>query len=252
MRARIPTCDRPAEVNWFIEVTLCWFYFYRLYQDQRGENLRHVIFVDECHRIFDRSKEYRQTAIEMGVPIIAIFPSQFRDLGTSLVLASQQPSQVMNTVNANTLIKLCGNLSSGNDIDSISESMGFNGELTDYIHKLKRGQWIVRMSDGYTEPFLIETPDYPVVRDVTDEEVMKRLESIFEQYMLKEQPKEVEIKPKLVLPQMSDEAWSLLSNVNSHPFRGLTSRYKSLNFSGRRATSTKNELVEKKLARTNC
>jgi len=239
---------RPAEANWLVEVILSWIYFYRLYQDQRGEELRHVIFVDECHRIFDRSKEFRQTAIEMGTPIISIFPSQFRDFGTGLVLASQQPSQVMNTVHSNTLIKIVGNLSSGLDVATIAEAIGLDEELTDCIHKLKRAQWIVRMSDGYTEPFLIETPDYPVERNVTDEEVLERLNSTFGEYLPKtpKQPEE-EQKPKVVLPQLSDDAWSLLIEVNSHPFKGLAARYNDLKFSGRRATSAKDELVQKGL-----
>jgi len=241
---------RPAEANWLVELILSWIYFYRLYQDQRGEELRHVIFVDECHRIFDKSKEFRETAIEMGTPIISIFPSQFRDFGTSLILASQQPSQVMNTVHSNTLIKIVGNLSSGLDIQAVAEAMGLDEELKDCIHKLKRARWIVRMSDGYTEPFLIETPDYSVERNVTDEEVLERLNSTFGKYLPKipKQPAEEEPKPKIILPQLSDDAWSLLIDVNSHPFKGLTARYNDLNFSGRRASSAKDELIQKGLA----
>jgi len=241
---------RPAEANWLVEIILSWIYFYRLYQDQRGEELHHVIFVDECHRIFDKSKEFRETAIEMGTPIISIFPSQFRDFGTSLVLASQVPSQVMNTVHSNTLIKIVGNLSSGLDIQAVADAMGLDDELKDCIHKLKRAQWIVRMSDGYTEPFLIETSDYPVERNVTDEEVLERLNSTFGKYLPKipKEPTEEETEPKIILPQLSDDAWSLLFDVNSHPFKGLTARYNDLNFSGRRAISAKEELIEKNLA----
>lgn len=86
---------RPAEANWLVEVMLSWVYFYRLYNCHRGERLRHVIIIDEAHHIFDRSKEYRETAQEMGTPIISIFPTQFRDFGTSLILTSQTPSFMM-------------------------------------------------------------------------------------------------------------------------------------------------------------
>jgi len=238
---------RPAEANWLVEVILSWIYFYRLYQDQRGEELRHVIFVDECHRIFDKSKEYRETAIEMGTPIITIFPSQFRDFGTSLVLASQQPCQVMNSVHSNTLVKVVGNLSSGLDIQAVSEALGLDDELKEYIHKLKRAQWIVRMADSYTEAFLIETPDYQVEKNVSDEEVLERLDSTFEKYLPTNPTQSEEPKPKIILPQLSDDAWSLLFDINSHPFKGLTSRYTDLSLSGRRASSAKHELVEKGL-----
>jgi len=36
---------RPVEANWLVEVMLTWIYFYRLYNAQRGEQLRHVIIV---------------------------------------------------------------------------------------------------------------------------------------------------------------------------------------------------------------
>jgi hypothetical protein len=241
---------RPAEANWLVETILSWIYFYRLYNGHRGEKLKHVIFVDECHRIFDRSKEYRETAVEMGTPMIAVFPSQFRDFGTGMVFASQVPSQTMNTVHANTLVKLAGNLSSGLDIESVSDAMGLDDELRDDIHKLKRGQWIVRMSDGWTEPFLVETPDYPKGADVTEAEVAERLEKNLGKYLVKEKPRPIVAieAPDVLLPQISQDAWLLLIHINEHPFTGCTSRYKALSFSGRRAQAAKNELVVKKLA----
>jgi len=241
---------RPAEANWLVETILSWIYFYRLYNGHRGEQLRHVIFVDECHRIFDRSKEYRETAVEMGTPMIAVFPSQFRDFGTGVVFASQVPSQTMNTVHANTLVKLAGNLSSGLDIESISDAMGLDSELRDDIHKLKRGQWIVRMSDGWTEPFLVEIPDYPKGVAATEAEVAKRLEKNLGKYLIEEKPKPIVTitAPDVLLPQISQDAWLLLIDINEHPFKGCTSRYQALSFSGRRAQAAKNELMAKKLA----
>lgn len=131
--------------------------------------------MDECHRIFDRSKEIRETAIEMGVLTISIFPSQFRDFGTGLIFTSQQSSQVMNTVHSDTLIKIVGNLSSGIDVQAVSETMGLGDELEECIHKLKRAQWIFRMSDRYTEPFLVETLDYMVDKDAACAQILDRL-----------------------------------------------------------------------------
>jgi len=240
---------RPAEANWLVEVILSWVYFYRLYQDHRGETLRHVVIVDECQRVFDKSKEFRQTAVEMGTPIIAIFPSQFRDFGTGLVFASQQPSQVMNTVHANTVIKMCGNLSSGVDVESISEAMGLDYETTNNIHNLKRAQWIVKMSDRYTEPFFVETWDFPVVKDVSDKEVLSRLESVLGEYNDQEESSEKSESKEYVYPQLSDDANNFLSHINKHPFKGLSSRYKELGLSGRRAIAAKDELLSKGLAK---
>jgi hypothetical protein len=236
---------RPAEANWLIEVLLSWIYFYRLYNAQRGERLRHVIIVDEAHRIFDRSKEYRETAQEMGTPIISIFPTQFRDFGTALILTSQTPAFMMEAVHANTLVKIVGNLSSGNDIEAVSNAMGLDEETKEYIHKLKRGQWIVRMSDRYTEPFLIETQDYPVSKDVSDKEVEQRLESILGQYLPRKQPEFSAKAPKVIAPELSENAWGLLVDVNQHPFRQMSTRSKELKLSWRKMEEAKNELLEK-------
>lgn len=235
---------RPAEANWLIETLLSWTYFYRLYNAQRGERLRHVIIVDEAHRIFDRSKEYRETAQEMGAPIISIFPAQFRDFGTSLILTSQTPSFMMEVVHANTLIKIVGNLSNGNDIEAVANAMGLDEETKQYIHKLKRGQWIVRLSDVYTEPFLIETSDFQADKDVGDEEVEERLKSILGQYLRTRQ----ELKTTFA-PEISEDAWVLLLDVNQHPFRQLSTRSKELGLSWRRLEQAKAELLEKELVR---
>ena len=242
---------RPAEANWLIEVMLSWIYFYRLYNAQRGERLRHVIIVDEAHRIFDRSKEYRETAQEMGSPIISIFPTQFRDFGTALILTSQTPSFMMEAVNANTLVKIVGNLSSGNDIEAVSNAMGLDEETKECIHKLKRGQWIVRMSDRYTEPFFIETQDYQVNKDVSDKEVEERLELTLGQYLPKQQPSaesQAQV-PKVAAPELSEDAWSLLLDVNQHPFRQMATRSRELKLSWRRLEEAKKELLEKEIVK---
>jgi len=240
---------RPAEANWLVETMLSWIYFFRLYNTQRGEQLRHAIIVDEAHRIFDKSKEIRETAQEMGSPIISIFPTQFRDFGTSLILTSQTPSFMMEAVHANTLVKMVGNLSSGNDINAVSSAMGLDDETEECIHKLKRAQWIVRMSDYHTEPFLIETPDYPIDRDVSDEEVNERLNSVLGQYIPKFEQNEITQEPKIITPQLSKDAWSLLLDINAHPFRKISTRCNELSLSWRKIEDAKAELVEKELVK---
>lgn len=240
---------RPAEANWLVEVLLSWVYFYRLYSKQRGEQLRHVIIVDEAHRIFDRTKEYRETAQEMGAPMISVFPTQFRDFGTALILASQTPSFVMESVHANTLVKIVGNLSSGNDIEAMAGAMGLDDETRECVHKLKRGQWIVRMSDRYTEPFLIETPDHHVDKDVSDEEVEERLDSILGKYLPKQQPITQTQAPRVIAPEISKDAWNLMLDINSHPFRKVSTRCDELRVSWRRVEDAKAELINKELVK---
>jgi hypothetical protein len=135
---------RTDEQNWLIEVMLTYIFVYRLTQNHRSEQLRHVVIVDEAQRIWDVNKEWRETTREMGTPTINLFPTQFRDLGESLVLTSQEPTKITQSVHANTLVKIVGNLGSGTDIHAAAEAMGLNEEQKELIHKLKRGEWLVK------------------------------------------------------------------------------------------------------------
>jgi hypothetical protein len=244
---------RAEEQNWLIEVILTWLYAYRMTEQHRGEQLRQVIICDEAHRIWDANKEWRDTTREMGMPTINLFPTQFRDFGTALILTSQEPSKMTQSVHANTLVKIVGNLGNGTDINSISEAMGLDDEERDAIHKLKRGEWLVKLSDQYTEPFMIQTADYPVDKHVSDEVVAERLQKLLPELFV-EEPKEsietakaIEHVPQLIKSQLSADAWGVLANVCQHPFQGISSRCYALKFSGRRIEAAIQELASRHL-----
>jgi len=236
---------RVDEQSWLIEVMLTWLYAYHLTEQNRGEKLRHVVICDEAHRIWDANKEWRDTTREMGMPPINLFPTQFRDFGTALILTSQEPSKVTQSVHANTLVKIVGNLGSGTDINAISESMGLEDEERNAIHRLKRGEWIVKMSDHHTEPFMIVTEDFQADKNVSDEAVEKRLLQMLPE--LKEQTETKRPEPSQLLPFLSNDAKALILDVNRHPFRGISRRQMLLGISGRRLELAKNELTKNSL-----
>ena len=119
---------RPDEQNWLVEVLLMWIYYYRLVQKHRGERLRHAIILDECHRWFYTGKEYSETTHEMGMPIVDIFPTQYRDFGEALICTTNMPSKVSQSLHSNTLIKITGNVGSGIDVNTVGEAMGLRDE----------------------------------------------------------------------------------------------------------------------------
>jgi len=221
---------------------MMWIYAYRLVQGHRTEKLRHCILVDEGHRIFDVNKELRETTREMGTPPIDIFPTQFRDFGEGLIITSQEPSRVTNSLHANTLVKISGNLGSGRDITAIREAMNLTEEEVSCIPKLERGEWIVKLSDGYTKPFIITTPYHPADKDVSDDEVIERVEPLLSQF----EENSAESK-RTESMELSNDAQVLLLNVNKYPLMHLTNRYKILNMIGKRGENAKSELVQMKL-----
>jgi hypothetical protein len=244
---------RAEEQNWLIEVMLTWLYAYRMTEQHRGEELRQVIICDEAHRIWDANKEWRDTTREMGMPTINLFPTQFRDFGVSLILTSQESSKMTQSVHANTLVKIVGNLGNGTDINSIAEAMGLDDEEREIIHKLKRGEWLVKLSDKYTEPFMIQTADYPVDKHVSDQAVADRLRKLLPELQIDERAeaigvaKIIETGPRLIKSQLSPDAWGLLVNVCQHPFLGLKSRCYALKISGRRIETAFKDLAERHL-----
>jgi hypothetical protein len=245
---------RAEEQNWLIEVMLTWLYAYRMTEQHRGEELRQVIICDEAHRIWDANKEWRDTTREMGMPTINLFPTQFRDFGVSLILTSQESSKITQSVHANTLVKIVGNLGNGTDINSIAEAMGLDDEERDIIHKLKRGEWLVKLSDKYTEPFMIQTADYPVDKHVSDQAVFDRLRKVLPELDVEERKQVIETPkpttaatPKLLKSQLSPEAWGLLVNVCQHPYQGIRTRCDFLGFSGRKIEAAVQELSARHL-----
>lgn len=226
-----------------------WIYAYRRAQGMRGK-LLHVLITDEAKRIFTGSEQYSQTTAEYsGIPPADLVCDEIRDFGEAILASDQEPTKLSHSLKANTYTKATGFLGNGKDVSEMAEAMDLDEEEREAITKLERGEWLVKLAGKYTKPFMIKSEDFPLKKDVTDEQVAERMESIFGSYLPTEEPNnKIELKPRLVLPQISDDAWSLLLDINSHPFRGVTSRYKSLNFSGRRATSAKIELLAKRLA----
>jgi hypothetical protein len=115
---------------------------------------------------------------------------------------------------------------------------------------LKRGEWLVKKSG--MKPFLMRSPDFPVEKHVSDAELVKRMQPILSRL---EKTVKAPPDPKLKkavqaskLPQLSEDAKTLLININSHPFMTNSSRCRALELSESRMESTKAELAQKDIA----
>jgi hypothetical protein len=238
---------RRDEANFIVEYLLAYIFAYRMANGHRG-TLRHVIVFDEATRVFYRKREWRETTIELGLPFIETVPQIIRDYAEGIIFALQEPSAASHSLLANTNVKIVGFLGEGGDIDSISESLDLDKAERSAIPRLERGEWLVKKAG--MDPFLMKSPDYPLEKNITDEELKERMSPILSKLSetvvpALSQPQEKTIKPQL--PILSEDAQKLLFNVNDHPFTGLSSRYRTLDFSGRRAEAAKDELVKKGL-----
>lgn len=242
-----------------------WIYAYRKAYRHRGV-ARHWIIIDEAKRVFPASEQYSSTTREYShISPTDIIVDEIRDFSEILVAADNEVSKLSNSIISQSYVKIIGNVA-GRDLDIISEAINLNDDEKGCIPTLERGEWMVKLASRYTKPFMIATEDFPVDKDISNEDIQSRMQTLLQELIVKtenesddsslsaENP-ETEVdetnqdKLHIKLPTLSEDAWALLLDVNSHPFKGLSGRYKSLNLSGRRATQAKNELIETGLVR---
>ena len=219
-----------------------WIYAYRRAKGIRGK-LLHVLIIDEAKRIFTASEQYSQTTTEYsGIPPADLICDEIRDFGEGIIASDQEPTKLSNSLKANTYTKIAGFLGNGKDINDIAEAMDLNEEERDAITKLERGEWLVKLAGRYTKPFMIKTEDFPLKKDVSDEEIKQRMKPVLEK--IRKHPEEAKaVKSERVF--LSDDAFRLLLNVNERPFNGIAARQKELGISATRLEKAKQELITK-------
>jgi hypothetical protein len=232
-------------VLWFFY----WIYAYRRAKGVRGK-LLHALILDEAKRIFTASEMYSQTTSEFsGIPPADLICDEIRDFGEAIIASDQEPGKVSDSLKANTFTKITSYLGNGKDLDNISEAMDLNQEERDALSNLERGEWLVKLAGRYTKPFLIRSEDVRLEKNVTDKEIADLMKLAISELISEDSNDTKKTKLKLELPRVSIEAWALLTDVNYHPFKSITTRYKSLNLSVRKAAEAKRELVQKLLIR---
>ncbi|MCW4002633.1 MAG: DUF87 domain-containing protein [Candidatus Bathyarchaeota archaeon] len=242
-----------------------WIYSYRKVHRHRGL-ARHWIIIDEAKRVFPASEQYSSTTREYShIAPSDLIVDEIRDFSEILLAADNEVTKLSNSIISQSYAKIVGNVS-GRDLDVIAEAMNLSDDEKECVSQLERGEWIVKLASRYTKPFTIKTEDFPVEKNVSDEEVEQRMEPLLSDLVAKPMNNEIATKEtegsaayqdntsqtnarKITFPAISEDTWDLLLDVNKHPFRGLAGRYESLSLSGRRASFAKAELIEKGLAR---
>jgi hypothetical protein len=246
---------RAADQETLISIILGFIYCLHLHSDIRGEgHPRLVIICDEAQRIWGEYISEGEVAREMpGQHVLNLLPAQSRDLALSLVFATNTPHALASVIHSNTVLKISGNVTGIDRV--VRDAMGLDEEQGYALQRLKRGEWLVRMSDIYCdEPFMMvtEPPNYPLDRNVSNGEVLERLRRVLPQ-LDGERPAStnaMESKPAsrettFAIPQISQDATALLLDTNRRPFRGITKRFAGLGLSGRRGELAKVELIRK-------
>jgi len=215
------------EANLLISLFVLYILEYRKAQRQRG-SFKHDIIFDEAHRIFYRQSENSQIIAEMGPSIMDRMPRELRDYDEGCTFSTQEPSQISNSVMANTDIKIVGYLGNGLDIEAIQKAYQLSDEEKKIIKKLKIGQFMVQKSGlNEGEPFLIQGYDYPIEKTVTDDELKDRMKN-FITIMQSESGHDNSSQVSVEIPKISDTTSKILKHAAEFPLISKAERYKEL------------------------
>lgn len=240
--------------NFLMEILFAYVYEYRLAQNQRGGDLRHVFFLDEGKRVFSVYKE-RQDA--SGIPEIDDLTAKMREFGEGLIVGDQEASKLTDSIKANTYTKVLLPTGDRKQFNAVAESMNLSERQAEAAQQLGIGEAIVQV--GNREPVPVKLNDYPIDKDVTDQELREKQQEKwshlyhtprdpipeFEQRVMTGHRREDEPIPddpsqKL---EITEGAEKLLQDVVQNPFRCLSDRYDDLS-STYKGNKAKNELVE--------
>ena len=201
------------EKKFFCEFVLT--YVYRLKkarQNQANQGFDHAIIVDEAHNIF-----LKKPTNFSNESVTDMIYREMREYGTSLICLDQHISKISDTVKGNSACHIAFQQQLPQDIEDISGLMQLR-EKRHYFPSLPVGQAIVKLSERYTAPFLVDVP-YADIRNtnINDEDIKGRMHAmIMNQEFAKgtdpefnkqiSNPKQVKIiEPKIEIPKQIEK-----------------------------------------------
>lgn len=202
-----------------------------VFQHRIANNLRGIkqkpalVIVDEGNEIFDKNLER-----QMGGLTLTTMVREAREFQLGIMCSCQVPEAISDTVK-NVYTRVLLSLPEGANLKNFAESMGLNKEQMESNFSLEPGQAVVRLAGRYDKPFLVQFNEYPLEKDVSNEEIKEHmkpiLERLDEELGLRQDEVTVvtEAKPE---EKLSDDERRLFYNIYDDPFKNITERYKGL------------------------
>src|SRR5579859_223896 len=121
----------------------------------RPAGLRHVIVIEEAHRLLRARREGRASA--HAVELFAAMLAEIRAYGEGLVIAEQIPSKLVADVVKNTALKVMHRLPAADDRDLVGAAMNLDSGQSRQVVSLPPGMAAV-FADGMDRPIKIRVP----------------------------------------------------------------------------------------------
>ena len=241
--------------NFLMEILFAAVYEYRVAQNQRGGNLRHVFFLDEGKQVFSVYKERQDAA---GLPAVDELTAKMREFGEGLVVADQEATKLTDSIKANTATKLLLAVGDAKQFDEIAASMQLSERQRDVAQTLGTGDAIVQA--GHRNPCPVRLDNYELEKTISDAVLQKRQQEEWaalswskrvprSEVVGEATPSEAdsdeasETDAHTVEITLSTAATQLLNDFIEHPFRKLTDRYDQFS-STYKGDQAKQELID--------
>ena len=188
------------EKKFFCEFILAYIYKARKANQTKISNeFKSAILVDEAHNIFlkDKTNFVNESITDMVY-------REMREYGISLICLDQHISKLSDTVAGNSACHIAFQQQLPNDIETISRLMQLN-DRKEYFSKLPVGSAIVKLSERYTSPFLVEVEDVELRKqEVSNQEVKDRMSYILQTKEI-EEGRDEDFKEQLLQEDSSHE-----------------------------------------------
>jgi len=151
-------------------------YIYKLKKANSGEieeGFNHAILVDEAHNIFLKNKPYF-----VSESITDMIYREIREYGTCLICLDQHISKLSDTVKGNSACHIAFQQQLPQDVFDVSAIMQL-WDKKEIFSQLPVGFAVVKLSERYTSPFLIQVPFIDLrSQSVDDEKIARRMDCI--------------------------------------------------------------------------
>lgn len=165
------------EKKFFSEFLLTYVYKKKKADDKAvSTNFNQAIVVDEAHNVFlkDKPQFIKESITDMVY-------REIREYGISLICLDQHVSKISDTVVGNSATQIAFQQMLPSDIETISGVMLLRDrDERKYFTMLPVGCAIVRLSERYFQPFLVNVPNVKIKnRIVSDKYIQDRMNDLF-------------------------------------------------------------------------
>lgn len=235
------------EKTFLIETLMVWIHHCRMLEPDR-ETFKHCIIVEEAHNILTNTG--KETVIDLIL-------REIRELGESIVLVDQHPSQISVPALGNTYCTIALNMKHSKDINSLAEMMRIPKENRETLGLLPIGHAVVKLQSRFIHPFEIKIPKVDLEKGSVTDAYLAQIYASHSSDSTSADSQNTDSNEKEPIPGnhriekhstgtgLSETEEILLKDIRKHPFDGVVKRYSRLGISRRRGNHAKQGLIEK-------